>query len=247
MPPALSEDETSDSGVEPSPLRSSRSSRSLGDNILSDDEAAPVAANGGSGDSEEDDGEEDDDMDEDVFIVETIKNHMIDEDGSLKFQVKWEGYASKKDLTWEPEQNLAESAHEILDEYFDKIGGRQKIFEQTEKAARGKKRGRGSSSIGAATSKRPRKTSTHPADSSPPASKKNWSPPSGSWEDEIATIDACESEAGGKLIVYLIWRNGKKTKHDTSIIYKKCPQKVGCYATIGSADTEASSPLTAGI
>ncbi|GAO13334.1 hypothetical protein UVI_02013470 [Ustilaginoidea virens] len=40
------------------------------------------------------------------FIVEAIKSHMVDEDGSLKFQVKWEGYESKKDMTWEPEENL---------------------------------------------------------------------------------------------------------------------------------------------
>lgn len=26
--------------------------------------------------------------------------------------------------------------------------------------------------------------------------------------------------------MYLVWKNGKKTKHDTSVIYKKCPQKV---------------------
>ena len=27
--------------------------------------------------------------------------------GTLKFQVKWEGYNDKKDLTWEPEDNLS--------------------------------------------------------------------------------------------------------------------------------------------
>jgi hypothetical protein len=27
-------------------------------------------------------------------------------------------------------------------------------------------------------------------------------------------------------VVYLIWKNGKKTKHETAVIYKKCPQKV---------------------
>lgn len=26
--------------------------------------------------------------------------------GNIKFQVKWEGYDSKADLTWEPEENL---------------------------------------------------------------------------------------------------------------------------------------------
>ncbi|KAG6996361.1 Chromatin-associated protein swi6 [Fusarium oxysporum f. sp. conglutinans] len=55
---------------------------------------------------------------------------------------------------------------------------------------------------------------------------KKWSPPSGSWEDEIEKIDACEEDENGKLIVYLIWKNGQKTNHGTQIIYEKCPQKM---------------------
>jgi chromobox protein 1 len=64
------------------------------------------------------------------------------------------------------------------------------------------------------------------ADKTLPATEKDWSPPSGSWEDEIEIIDAREVGGNGKLVVYLIWKNGEKTKHDTQIIYKKCPQKV---------------------
>ncbi|KHO01800.1 heterochromatin protein one [Metarhizium album ARSEF 1941] len=233
MPPALSDDETSDMEPQATTTRSSRSSRSLADNApgaRSDDEEGPVAANGGSEVDGEDD-EADEDLEEDVFIVEAIKSHMIDEDGSLRFQVKWEGYESKKDLTWEPEENLVESAQEILDEYFRRFGGRENIFNETEKAARGRKRGRAASSAGAAaaattTAKRSRKNGTHPRDSAPPASAKPWQPPAGSWEEEIATIDACEDEGKGKLVVYLIWKNGQKTKHETSVIYKKCPQKM---------------------
>jgi chromobox protein 1 len=62
----------------------------------------------------------------------------------------------------------------------------------------------------------------------PPASAKanSWSPPSGSWDDHIESIDACEDESTGKLIVYLNWKNGQKTKHGTEVIYKRCPQKV---------------------
>ncbi|KFG78130.1 heterochromatin protein one [Metarhizium anisopliae] len=228
MPPALSDDESSDVEPQPTTTRSSRSSRSLADDARStgsDDEPGPVAANGGSEVGEEDE-EEDEDLEEDVFIVEAIKSHMIDEDGSLRFQVKWEGYNSKKDLTWEPEENLEESAQEILDEYFRSLGGRENIFDQTEKASRGKKRGRGASNAAATTAKRSRKNGTHPSDSAPPASAKPWQPPAGSWEDEIATIDACEDEGSGKLVVYLIWKNGQKTKHETSVIYKKCPQKM---------------------
>jgi hypothetical protein len=121
-----------------------------------------------------------------------------------------------------------ESASEILEEYFAKIGGREKIFEQTEKASKTKKRRRTTNGTPSTTStaKRSRRSAAHPADTTPPATAKKWSPPAGSWEDEIETIDACEEEGSGKLVVYLIWKNGNKTKHDTQIIYKKCPQKV---------------------
>ena len=35
----------------------------------------------------------------------------------------------------------------------------------------------------------------------------------------------------GKLMVFLNWKNGQKTKHTTEVIYKKCPQKVCCLIT----------------
>ncbi|KZZ91360.1 heterochromatin protein one [Moelleriella libera RCEF 2490] len=228
MPPALSDDDSSDPEPQVSSARPSRRSRSATNDAATDDE--PVVQNHDeSGDEEDDLGSEgDDDLEEDVYIVEAIKNHMVDEDGSLKFQVKWEGWESKKDLTWEPEANLEESAQDILNDYYERLGGRQSIFEQTEKAARGKKRGRGGSNAGAGPSKRARKNGTHPAETTPPASSstKSWAPPAGSWEEEIEAIDACEDEGGKKLVVYLDWKNGHKTRHDTSVVYKKCPQKM---------------------
>ena len=56
-----------------------------------------------------------------------------------------------------------------------------------------------------------------------------WKPPAGSWEDEIEQLDACEDEDTGKLMVYLTWKNGHKTQHETKVIYRRCPQKV-CHA-----------------
>jgi chromobox protein 1 len=58
------------------------------------------------------------------------------------------------------------------------------------------------------------------------AQKATWKPPAGSWEDQIKDLDACEDEESGKLMVYLTWINGQKTQHETSVIYKRCPQKV---------------------
>jgi chromobox protein 1 len=128
--------------------------------------------------------------------------------------------------TWTDSVALRESAGDILASYLDSIGGREKIFEETQEAAKGKKRSRTSSTAQAASTKRSRRNGTHPSESTPPATSDKWNPPAGSWEDEIDTIDACEDEGSGRLIVYLVWKNGRKTKHDTKVIYKKCPQKV---------------------
>ncbi|KAF4447012.1 putative chromatin-associated swi6 protein [Fusarium austroafricanum] len=221
MPPALSDEESSDVGEYTTPPRASRK-KSTSAAAVSDhfDDVKPEEASG------DEDGEGDEDLDEDEFVVEAIKKHLIDDDGTLKFQVKWEGYEAKKDLTWEPEENLRESAQEILDAYFDKFGGREKIFEESETAAKTKKRRRATNGTTSTTSTTKRSRRGHPANSATPATAKQWSPPAGSWENEIETIDACEDEGSGKLVVYLIWKNGRKTKHDVNVIYSKCPQKM---------------------
>ncbi|KAM0355802.1 hypothetical protein ACHAPU_000189 [Fusarium lateritium] len=223
MPPALSEDESSDVGEFTTPPRTSR--RKSGSTS-----AVPEPVQDDLKSEEGSEGEDDEeDLEEDEFVVESIKKHLIDDDGSLKFQVKWEGYEAKSDLTWEPEENLRESAQEILDQYLEKLGGREKLFEETKTAAKTKKRRRatnGTPSTTATTATKRSRREAHPTDSTPPATTKKWSPPAGSWEDEIDTIDACEDEGSGKLIVYLIWKNDHKTKHDVEIIYKKCPQRM---------------------
>ncbi|XEV03810.1 hypothetical protein FSHL1_009097 [Fusarium sambucinum] len=225
MPPALSDDENSDLEEFTTPPRGARkkSTSAVVPDKFED-------TKDGSEEELDEDDDEDEDLDEDEFVVESIKKHLIDEDGTLKFQVKWEGYEAKKDLTWEPEENLRESAQEILDKYFDKLGGREKVFEETETASKTKKRRRatngGTPSTAASITKRSRRGDTHPANTTPPATSKPWSPPAGSWEDEIESIELEEDENIGKIIVYLRWKNGKKTKHDTDVVYRKCPQKM---------------------
>jgi chromobox protein 1 len=122
----------------------------------------------------------------------------------------------------------SENASEALNEYLASIGGREKLFEDTANALKNKKRGRPSSATPQASLKRSRKNGEHPADSEPPLSAKaaTWKPPPGSWEDHVASLDACEDEESGKLMVYLTWKNGQKTQHATNVIYQRCPQKV---------------------
>ncbi|RGP70682.1 putative chromatin-associated swi6 [Fusarium longipes] len=224
MPPALSDEENSDVEEFTTPPRTSR--RKSTSAVVSEkfEDIKPEY-----GSDEHGEGEDDEDLDEDEFVVEAIRKHFVDEDGTLKFQVKWEGYDAKKDLTWEPEENLRESAQEILDQYFEKLGGREKIFEETETAAKTKKRRRatnGTPSTAASTTTKRSRREKHPADTTPPTTSKPWSPPAGSWEDEIESIELEQDDVMGKIIVYLRWKNGKKTKHDTEVIYRKCPQKM---------------------
>ncbi|KAL6897007.1 hypothetical protein GGI43DRAFT_428792 [Trichoderma evansii] len=239
-PIALSDEESSDYETA-QPVKSPRKSNSISSDA--GDALTLPRRNGrpnrkeekGSADAEvgvyaevdpEDDEDDEEELGDDIFIVEAIKKHMIDEDGTLKFHVKWEGYEKKSDMTWEPEENLQESAGDILSSYLESIGGREKIFEETQEAAKGKKRSRTASTAQAANTKRSKRNGTHPSESTPPVTSDKWNPPAGSWEDEIDTIDACEDEGSGRLIVYLVWKNGRKTKHDTKVIYKKCPQKM---------------------
>ncbi len=126
----------------------------------------------------------------------------------------------------------SENASEVLNEYLETIGGRAKLFEDSAKALKTKKRSRASSSTPQAASsgsgKRSRKNNGYQDDSEPPLSAKavTWKPPPGSWEEHVAHLDACEDEESGSLVVYLTWKNGKKTQHSTQVVYQRCPQKV---------------------
>ncbi|POS86254.1 hypothetical protein EPUL_000904 [Erysiphe pulchra] len=153
--------------------------------------------------------------------------------GELRFEIKWEGYDKKSDRTWEPEENL-ESASKMLNEYLASVGGKDLILaDWAEKKAlaqsskKGKKRGRRSGGKGAAGQKRRRTSDSHPAHTSPPASAKitRFKPPTGSWEEEVTAIDACEGTQGN-MVVFLTWKGGHKSQHPLDQIYKRCPQKM---------------------
>ncbi|KAI1004643.1 hypothetical protein K3495_g3570 [Podosphaera aphanis] len=178
--------------------------------------------------------DDDDEIPENEYIVERILNHVVDEEtGQLHFQIKWEGYEKKSDITWEPEENL-ETASKILNEYLASVGGKDMILaDWTEKkklaesAKKGKKRARASTGGASSSQKRSRKYSPHPVNTSPPASAAatEFRPPTGSWEEEVIKIDACEGSEGN-VIVYLTWKGGHKSQHPLSQIYKRCPQKM---------------------
>ncbi|KAK1827708.1 putative heterochromatin factor HP1 [Podospora conica] len=182
---------------------------------------------GDIGDEEEEEDVEEEEEGEEVYAVEKILSHRIAEDGKPRFEIKWVGYEKKSDRTWEPEENLVDASL-ILTEYLESIGGREQLYADNAAALKTKKRGRASTGATAQAGKRSRKNGDHPSDGEPPATARaaTWKPPAGSWEDHIAQLDACEDEETGKLMVYLTWKNGHKTQHETSIIYQRCPQKM---------------------
>lgn len=236
MPPAISDDDRSESGdvtvksdIAPKRGRGRKSYKEA--EVVDDDEDMPdVKDTNGVAAEDDEEEDEDDDLEEDEYVVEKIFSHYIADDGEPRFEVKWEGYEKKSDRTWEPEENLQDNAAGALAEYFKSIGGREKIFEQTNTALKARKRGRQSQSATPATpaeTKRARKNG-HPKDTTPPASVKEleWKPPSGSWDDDVETVDMCQDEENGTFIVYLTWKNGKKTQHPKEVVYRRCPQKM---------------------
>ncbi len=76
--------------------------------------------------------------------------------------------------------------------------------------------------------KRARKNNDHPANKGTPSSllKKEFKPPSGSWEHDVDVVDMFHDREAGGLMVYVTWKNGKKTQHTAKQCYTRCPQKV---------------------
>jgi chromobox protein 1 len=92
---------------------------------------------------------------------------------------------------------------------------------------RGRKRGRASTVTETPKNGKRSRTSPHPASTSPPASlsERKFQPPTGSWEDAVQNIDACEDHEGN-IFVFLTWEGGHKTQHPLEQVYKRCPYKV---------------------
>ncbi|KAI8710509.1 Chromo domain-containing protein [Fusarium sp. LHS14.1] len=180
---------------------------------------APQGVTTGGSDEEKVDGA----LGDDVYYVEMIKGHRFGENGKLEFQVKWKDYEEKDDVTWEPEGNLTAFDGDILKEYFAAIGGRPK---EPGRMAGTKRCAQTTNDTSGIRPKRSRRSKAHITDDTSLATTKKWSPPLGSWEDEVENIDGGEEDDNKKLIIHVIWKNGRETKHDAQVIYKKCPQKM---------------------
>lgn len=50
--------------------------------------------------------------------------------------------------------------------------------------------------------------------------------PSGSWEDEVKNVDTLERGDDGKLFAFIMWNDGKRTRHFSEILKRKCPLRL---------------------
>jgi Chromo (CHRromatin Organisation MOdifier) domain len=166
------------------------------------------------------------------------------------FKVKWQGYPSEADHTWEGEENLKEL--DALKDYYKKIGGRPEYDEEAAEAA-GVGRGKGGKAKGKRKASRKR-THSESTGASPPETsgkgrkkrpngsespavidvkreKNRYPPPVGeSWEKYILQIDTIH-EVPSKTGIpsrtgYVQWIDGTKSKHRLDLLHEYCPKKV---------------------
>ncbi|PWI64997.1 hypothetical protein PCL_08356 [Purpureocillium lilacinum] len=155
--------------------------------------------------------------------VEAIEGHHVDSCGRATYLIKWKG---SEDKTWEPETNLEEDVPELLPEllrqYHQKTG-RQSAKRTTARAPRnarparmeGGRRQESTPQLGQRRQNFVDKTVAPRQE----RQQQKWKPPAGSWETYIETIQACEFESGdGKLVVFVTWCNGQKTRHDAKML-----------------------------
>ncbi|MCJ1387637.1 hypothetical protein MMC18_000480 [Xylographa bjoerkii] len=244
MPPLPSESE-SESGdeeiIEPRKAETKKSAKKQPEPKAEEPEEKSEAEEA----EEEDD---DDDAEEEVYAVEKIVAHDYDfPDEKVRYQVKWLGYDKKSDLTWESEENL-QGAIDILQAYFDSIGGRP--APTSSKSTSTKKRGRQSTGKTDTPDNQPKKVKTEEVPkkkdgrgrkrkSSPGVMdldstlKDGWEPPKplpGAWEEGVLSVQTIEGNDDGTKWAYLSWADegtgGKKrqTKALLSTCYIACPQ-----------------------
>ncbi|KAM3415906.1 hypothetical protein BST61_g9402 [Cercospora zeina] len=210
----------------PAPLNSDESDLDIPDAIPA------KAVKNAPEDSEDDDEEEA----EDEYAVEKIISHKFLK-GKTVYEIKWVGYDDEADRTWEPIENLADGAKDLLEAYHRNIGGTPEAPKKGKpvKKSLGKRASSAMEDSPAPTSSkkgRSRKSETNGAE---------WEPPLGSWEDHVtrvtAIIESDDVDEDGiiektknkgvqGLEGLLEWNNGHKTQHKMPVLRQRCPQRL---------------------
>ncbi|OMJ23931.1 Chromatin-associated protein swi6 [Smittium culicis] len=170
---------------------------------------------------------------EDVYSVERLCDHKyIAAKKSFKYLVKWEGYP-ESDNTWEDEENIMSEA--LLKQYWDRLET-QGITKESimNPSAKLKKRTSMANKTPTSSVKDPKKrhissganSSDNNLISNSNSIPDDFPPEDESWEDLVDKIDTVDRTPDNGLVVYIEWKNGKKTVHPSSVINLKCPQKI---------------------
>lgn len=172
----------------------------------------------------------------DRYVVEKIITHDFTEDGTLIYQVKWQGFEKVADRTWEPEANL--EGLNALEEYKKDNG----VTVKPKPKGRGKRKSTAMEETPVSTpqstiSKRGNKRAKlnglaqlEKGEAEPGPRKL----PEGSWEEHVLAIDTIEEvpyvdklkNAARKLAAYIVWDDGRKSQHPLTLIRQKCPQRL---------------------
>ncbi|EMR08231.1 hypothetical protein PNEG_03399 [Pneumocystis murina B123] len=143
-----------------------------------------------------------------------------------EYLIKWKGYDKVEDNTWEGEKSC-EGCKDLIEQYWESIGGR--LIPSERPSARKRKSSQLRKNENNDFDMKHRAlTSRSKEISTSNLSTETWKPPMhlSSWEDEIESVDTIERDASGKLLVYVNWVHGKKSVHDSLLIYQKCPLKM---------------------
>jgi len=177
------------------------------------------------------DDDEDEDGDEETYAVEKVLNHRIAKKGNgqrgFQFYIKWLHYDKEEDNTWEDEENCQGSV-QLIDAYWNERGGRPEITSSAQKRGSGRKHNQSTPASEGGTKRRRHSTD----DDTPVRQKTNgmnaWEPPKDlvSWDDKVANVETVEKTENGLVLVYLHWKDGHKSCHDTTVVYAKCPQRM---------------------
>ncbi|KAI7501232.1 hypothetical protein KC367_g3024 [Hortaea werneckii] len=184
---------------------------------------------------DEDENEEDDDDGEDEYRVEKIVKHDWLDDGTLVYQIKWQGYDDPGDMTWEPVENL-EGAKEILQTYLKKIGG------TPEPPAPKTKRG-GSSARKSGGGKRSA-SEAFAADSPAPASSSSKKRDKGRPSKANGTVDDNTTEMAKRALPPGTWDND--VLRVTSIIEESVPSTSTTSSSSSARNKSAAAAAAAG-
>jgi chromobox protein 1 len=119
--------------------------------------------------------------------------------------------------------NVFRGASEVLEKYFEQIGGRP---QPPGKLGKRKSQSQLKGDSGSPAAKKSKRTNGNDEESMDDSIQKTgtWTPKKENWETEIRAIDTVERDRlTGKLWAFILFNNNKRSKVGMELVYKHCP------------------------